>query len=239
MEAPVRHIVWFSCGVPSAVMAHIINREHPKSIVARCRLGGEHPDNDRFMRDVEVWLGKGVTILRSEEYSDHFEVIEKTRWVNGVGGARCTGELKKKLRFDFQLPDDIQYFGYTADLRDRERAKRFVANFPEVNAQFPLIDRGLTKTDCLGIVWSTGITIPAMYLLGYNNNNCIGCVKGGAGYWNKVRVDFPEIFERMAKLERTVGASCIKGVYLDGLDPASGRHEDTVIQCDFNCQGYK
>ena len=24
-----------------------------------------------------------------------------------------------------------------------------------------------------------GIEIPVMYRLGYNNNNCVGCVKGG------------------------------------------------------------
>ena len=36
---------------------------------------------------------------------------------------------------------------------------------------------------------------PLMYDLGYPNNNCIGCVKGGMGYWNHIRKDFPEVFE--------------------------------------------
>lgn len=35
-----------------------------------------------------------------------------------------------------------------------------------------------------------------MYDLGYANNNCIGCVKGGIGYWNKIRIDFPEESDR-------------------------------------------
>ncbi len=50
-----------------------------------------------------------------------------------------------------------------------------------------------------------GIELPAMYKLGYRNNNCIGCPKGGMGYWNKIRVDFPEVFERMAALQRELG----------------------------------
>lgn len=58
-----------------------------------------------------------------------------------------------------------------------------------------------------------------MYDLGYPNNNCVGCVKGGMGYWNKIRVDFPEVFERRARQEREIGHSCIKGVFLDELDP--------------------
>ena len=32
-----------------------------------------------------------------------------------------------------------------------------------------------------------------MYDLGYPNNNCIGCIKGGMGYWNRIRKDFPDI----------------------------------------------
>lgn len=67
---------------------------------------------------------------------------------------------------------------------------------------------------------------PLMYDLGYPNNNCIGCIKGGMGYWNRIRKDFPEVFESRAKLERLVGHSMLKDkngpVYLDELDPDRG-----------------
>ena len=76
----------------------------------------------------------------------------------------------------------------------------------------------LTKEDTHAILNRLGIRRPAMYDLGYQNNNCIGCVKGGMGYWNKIRKDFPEVFERRAKLEREIEHSCIKGVFLDELD---------------------
>ena len=40
---------------------------------------------------------------------------------------------------------------------------------------------------------NAGIELPEMYKLGYQHNNCIGCVKSsGAGYWNKIKIDFPE-----------------------------------------------
>ena len=41
-------------------------------------------------------------------------------------------------------------------------------------------------------------------------NNCIGCVKGGMGYWNKIRRDFPERFEEMAALEKEIGRKICK-----------------------------
>ena len=59
-----------------------------------------------------------------------------------------------------------------------------------------------------GISERLGIKRPIMYDLGYSNNNCIGCVKGGMGYWNKIREDFPEVFQARAKLEREIGRSC-------------------------------
>ena len=71
---------------------------------------------------------------------------------------------------------------------------------------------------------------------GYHNNNCVGCVKGGAGYWNKIRVDFPEAFERMARLELEIGAHIIKGKhYLDELPQDAGRWEDEDIECGVLC----
>ena len=103
---------------------------------------------------------------------------------------------------------------------------------------FPLVDRGITKSMAHQILREAGIRRPAMYELGYHNNNCIGCVKGGMGYWNKIRVDFPEVFVSRAKLERDIGFSIIgKGIWLDELDPQRGRHADPICDdCGIMCE---
>ena len=103
---------------------------------------------------------------------------------------------------------------------------------------FPLIDNKINKQDCYRYVRDTlGIELPAMYRLGYGNNNCIGCVKGGMGYWNKIRVDFPEVFALRARLEREVGASCINGCYLDELPPNTGKRNPPICEeCGVFCQ---
>lgn len=73
--------------------------------------------------------------------------------------------------------------------------------------------------------------------MGYSNNNCIGCVKGGKGYWNKIRVDFPEVFASRAKLERDIGHSCIKGTFLDELDPNAGKMSEEIMDdCGIFCE---
>ena len=79
---------------------------------------------------------------------------------------------------------------------------------------FPLIERGLTKGDCKAMVERAGIKLPEMYLMGYDNANCIGCVKGGQGYFRAIREDFPEQFERLAQAEDKVAALHGEGAYI-------------------------
>lgn len=237
-----RVVAWFSCGVTSAVAATLTLERYPDAILAYCDTGSEHPDNVRFLADCERWLGTKILVLKSKKYKDIWDVFEKRRFLNSPKGALCTVELKKLVRRDFEDLDDLQIFGF--DVSEKERAARFVENNPEVKTWFPLIEAGLTKAECLKMIAAAGIELPAMYRLGYRNNNCIGCVKGGAGYWNKIRRDFPEVFARMAAMERTLNAAINKTqtkdgerkkVFLDELSPTAGRHKDLEISCGLFC----
>jgi 3'-phosphoadenosine 5'-phosphosulfate sulfotransferase (PAPS reductase)/FAD synthetase len=236
-----RYLVWFSAGAASAVAAKLTLTDHSNEeiVIAYTDPGSEHPDNKRFLDECEEWFKHPIVRLKSERYEDTWDVWESTKFLVSPVGARCTVELKKKVRYGFELPTDIQVFGYTSE--EGHRAERFREQNPGVNLVTPLIERGLTKDDCLGLISRTGIELPVMYKLGYRNNNCIGCVKGGMGYWNKIRVDFPETFERMAQLERTLDRSVIRSggepVFLDKLDPKRGNHQTELsIECSLLCQ---
>lgn len=115
-----------------------------------------------------------------------------------------------------------------------------------MNLDTVLIESGLNKGNCLQILKNAGIELPVMYQLGYGHNNCIGCVKGQAGYWNKIRKDFPAVFERMANLERKLDVALCKTyagdgkrkrVFLDELSPTAGRYEEEPkMSCDLLCK---
>lgn len=245
MPQPDRVLAWFSCGDASAVAAKLAVEEFGSACeVLYCdTFAYEHPDNRRFFADVQAWLGTEIKILRSEKYTDIFDVFRKTRWLVGVGGARCTTELKKNVRKDYQRVDDLHVFGFTRE--EESRILKFEQENPELWARFPLYGRGLSKADCHRIIRDAGIELPAMYRLGYRNNNCIGCVKGQLGYWNKIRRDFPEAFARMASLERELDVAINKSyagdgkrkrVFLDELDPDAGRYiEEPDIECGVLC----
>lgn len=230
----MRTVTWFSCGAASAVAAQLALRKDPKTIVARCVVKNEHPDNDRFAIDVAKWLGVEIINLASKKYADCWDVWEKRRFLNSPQGALCTVEMKKKVRQEFEDIEDIQVFGFTYE--ERDRAERFNANNPEIRTWFPLIEHRVSKRDCYRQIERAGIELPAMYRLGYHNANCVGCVKGGKGYWNKIRKDFPEVFARMSAIEEMLDASVIRGTPLRKLDPSEGRHEDLVLpDCGLFC----
>jgi len=243
-----RVLAWFSCGDASAVAAKLaVDKFGDRCEVLYCdTFAYEHPDNRRFFSDVEKWIGKAIKVLKSPTYSDIYDVFYKTRWLVGVGGARCTTELKKNVRRAYQDPEDLHVFGFTIE-EERRVASLFREN-PEVDAWFPLIEHGMSKADCHRFIRDAGIELPMMYRLGYKNNNCIGCVKGGSGYWNKIRRDFPEIFNKMAITERMLNAAICKveGVtngkrwrdrrFLDELPPDAGRYqEEPDIECGVLC----
>lgn len=230
-----RTLVWFSCGAASACAAKLTLERYPDAEILYCdTLAYEHPDNRRFLDDVSKWVGKPIQILKSKKYTDIFDVFEKTGWLVGSAGARCTIELKRNVREEYEMPGDVHVFGMGVD--ELARIKRFEQNNPEIYLYWPLVEASMNKQDCLNMLMSAGIELPAMYKLGYKNNNCIGCVKAGRGYWNKIRTDFPESFDRMAKLERKMNARIFNDIFLDELPLDAGRYESEYnIECGPVC----
>lgn len=234
-----RVVSWFSCGAASAVATKLAIVNHGCNIVVRCVIEEEHPDNDRFASDCEKWFGVPVLNLKNEKYNGSiYEVFRQRKYISGIAGAPCTMLLKKQVREEFQLTTDTHIFGYTAE--EQSRWDSFLDS-NNVKAIAPLIEAGLEHKDCLAMIENAGIQLPVMYQLGYKHNNCIGCCKAtGAGYWNKIRVDFPEMFNRMAIASRQLGARVVRvdsdRIFLDELPEGIGDYqEEPEIQCGIFC----
>ncbi len=235
-----RVVRWFSCGAASAVATKLAIAKYGRVEIVYTEVVNEHPDNRRFLADCERWFGQPITVLRNEQYgADIREVFRKERFIVGPKGAACTRLLKRQMRVMFEEEDDIQVFGLT--IEEQHRADRLIQRNAYIKGDFILIEKGLTKGDCLAMIARAGIEIPAMYRLGYRNNNCIGCVKGGAGYWNKIRRDFPVQFAERAQDERMVGHSILKRhdgtpVFLDELPLDMGVDvPEPDMECSFFC----
>lgn len=233
-------MAWFSAGVSSAVATKLMISEVDRIIYTH--IEDQHPDTLRFVKDCERWFGKEVEILQSPLKSVENACLSAggRGYINGVQGASCTRALKRlvRIRWEYEQPLDVHLrYIWGMDFGEKNRCDRIRETLPQQSHIFPLVDRGMSKDSAHQILKASGISRPAMYELGYRNNNCVGCVKGGMGYWNHIRTDFPEVFSARAAMERRIGATCVKGVYLDELDPERGRNEAPIVgDCGILCE---
>lgn len=243
-DAMSRILVWFSCGAASAVAAKKILElypDHAVEIVCCDTRPSEHPDNYRFALDVERWLGRPIVYIRNPKYEVVDDVFEDTRYMAGVRGARCTQELKKIPRLYYAAADDHHVFGFTAD--EGKRVREFTERNPAMLLINVLCDSGITKQDCYRIIREAGIELPVMYRLGFDNNNCPGCVKASSPwYWDMVRTHFPEVFKRRCEQSRALGVRLVEihhhdRIFLDELPagPFKRRKKKENLSCGPEC----
>ena len=229
-------ISWFSAGVSSAVATKLALKKYPDTKIIYIHIDDQESDTMRFIKDCEKWFDKKIEILQSD-----LKTVEnacmKAGFVNSPYGASCTRLLKKRVRKIWESDYNVEKtYIWGFDLQEKNRAERIVETMNMDNHYFPLIENDVTKENAHGILKKAGIKRPYMYELGYPNNNCIGCIKGGMGYWNKIRIDFPGIFKKRAEMERKIGGTALKGQYLDELDPRRGRGQKVIVEdCGLFC----
>ncbi len=245
----MRRVCQFSCGASSAVATKLTLADHDRNsiLIVNAFIQEEDADNRRFLDECEQWFGQTIHVMRDKKYNASTdEVWRRKQFMKGPHGAPCSLELKRKLLASITLPEDIAVIGFTADEADRLDDLR--EYFPATHWEAPLIDRNITKADCLSIVADAGIEIPRMYRKGYDNANCVGCPKGGQNYWQAIREDFPERFVQVKSIQESIGPGAYflqfrsgsrKGerMSLADLPPGRGNMADEPsFSCSFFCE---
>ncbi len=207
-----RVLVWFSCGMTSAYAAKKAIDKYGKE---RCEFlysdtsEDEHPDNMRFMKDIEAWLGIKVKFLKSKKYKNVDDVLARINYIVGPRYAPCTKILKTQTRLDYQKPGDIHVFGYSKE--EKGRMIRFETNPENSDLEIDWVLEDISEDECHLAIKKAGIKPNQMYLDGFTNANCIGCVKAGnLAYWGKIKEMYPEVYDKRAKQERRVNATINK-----------------------------
>ena len=245
-QTKARIVCQFSCGAASAVATKLALAQygatHDVQII-NAFIKEEHSDNRRFLADCEEWFGRQVTVLRDEKYSaSTIEIFRRKQFIKSRYGAACTTDLKRKLLDTWKQPGDVMVFGFTAE--EADRLDDFRERNPERPVIAPLIDAGLGKEDCKAMVQRAGIELPLMYRMGYENANCIGCVKGGEGNFRAIRQDFPEQFNELADLQESIGPNAYlfrnratgERYSLRDIPPGPARRNEKLPSCSFFCE---
>lgn len=237
-------VVWMSCGAASAIATKKTIERYGDIcdiVVVNNPIKEEDEDNQRFLHDIEKWLGIKIQSAINSKYPSCsiVEVFEDQQFMTNVGGlAYCTLELKQRARFEWEIKNHIDWtiMGYTKE--EKNRFNRFVLKRPSIH-----ILADTTKAECFMEIMNAGIELPRPYLLGMPNANCKGCVKATSPtYWNQVRNVYPTDFKERAEQSRAIGAKLVrvknKRIFLDELDPnATGRPmKDLNFECGIFCK---
>ncbi len=231
-------ICWWSGGITSAVACKVAldlyGAENCRVIMIDTK--NEDDDTYRFKSDCEKWYGVNIEVITGigDDYKDIESVWFKHKSLNVANGAICSSKLKRAVREKWQEHNDFdfQVFGFEFDKKEFNRALSLSKNHPKAKSIYPLLMKGYTKDDCLRIVQDAGIEIPRMYSLGFRNNNCFktGCVQGGIGYWQKMKKEFPEKFNKMADIEHEL--TNVKGEPVTMLKDQSNETKKNVLETD-------
>jgi len=202
----------------------------------------QHPDTYRFIADCEKWFNKKIEILKSPLRNVENACMQAGFIRLPRRNPKCTELLKKRVRKEWEYLNGVGHtYVWGFDCNEKRRSESTLNGMPKHKHLFPILNR--TKAEVHGILEVAGIKRPAMYDMGYENNNCIGCVAGGMGYWNKIRIDFPEVFKKRCEMERTIqekgiaGSRILNECYLDELDPTRGKEQSVIMpDCGMFCE---
>lgn len=206
-------IAWWSGGVTSAFACRFCLNWFGNENVRIIFIDTHNEDDDtyRFKAECEKWYEKDIEIICSDKYKTIQDVWYDNLSLNVATGAVCSYYLKRVVREKFEKENNFSFQSFGFDIKEINRAKGMKENNPKSKAIFPLIYELLTKKECTRILEKENnlfhpLRLPRAYYEGYHNNNCFktGCVQGGIGYWQKIKREYPQKFDEMAKIEHEI-----------------------------------
>lgn len=127
---------------------------------------------------IPVRLSNGAPAQRS--CTNHFKVRVIEKWLRENGATK-------------QAPADV-LIGISTDEIQRVNTKQVNAYQTKL---FPLIDLGLNRDACIGIITDVGLPVPP-------KSSCFFCPFKRVQQWQEMRRDEPELFAKSADLEDSI-----------------------------------
>lgn len=213
-------VVGYSGGVTSAWAAMWALREFPREEVVWLwhDTKAEDADTYRFLREFAAVANFPIT-----EQSDGRSVEEVEDDEGALANNRmafCSRILKAEQREIFfkslrqqGFTEIINVLGFSAIEWKRVQRATMHGERDGYTVRFPLIENCISKQMAADFCIAMGIRPPRMYQWS-EHANCLGCRRGGKGYWLAVKENAPEAFERACKREAEYGYTFLKDTTL-------------------------
>ena len=202
-----KYIVSLSGGKDStAMLLRMIEEGMQVDEIIFCDTGVEFPETYKHLKNVEDYLGRKITRLKSK-YSFEFLMLGKEKkkgthiGETGYGFPSmfrrwCTVHLKQEV-IEKYLEDKsncIYYIGFAYD--EQERANRDTAV-----AKHPLIDWKMTEADCLQYCYDRGFDWDGLYDK-FHRLSCWCCPMNKIEELRTLYSDYPKLWNKLKEWQR-------------------------------------
>lgn len=209
MEKAKKYVVSLSGGKDSsAMLLKLIENNEPIDEIIYCDIGKEFPQMYEHIAKLEKYIGRKITVLKSDKGYDYYMFDHvKTKGKNvgqkgyswaGIRQRWCTSKLKtdvirKYLKEHYKDFDVIQYVGIACDETKR------IKDDPKI--KYPLVEYKLTEQDCLEYCYSKGFDWGGLYQI-FKRVSCWCCPLQSLDELRKLRKYFPDLWEELRDMDK-------------------------------------
>jgi hypothetical protein len=202
----VKHIVGYSGGAASAVVAKIVKDKYPDDTILLFHDTMTEPeDNKRFREEFASFID--AEIIDKSDGRNIWQVFEDEGYLGNGRNTMCSRILKQELSLEYLKKSQpaILYIGFT--MEEHMRAQRVTARYMKhgIEVKFPLIEQKITKEEChhrIENCWN--IRTPKNYEWA-EHANCIPCIKGKKAYWGLIYMFEREAWQVASDYEEKFG----------------------------------
>ena len=198
------NVVSFSGGKDStAMLLMMIEKNMPINDIVFCDTGMEFPQMYDHIARVEDFIGREVTIIKSEKTYEYYlgEHIKKNGQI-GYGhpdfqNRWCTQALKKQVfaKYLKDKKDVIEYHGIAFDEKHRTEKNN------EKNIRYPLVEWEIIEREALRYCYENGFDWGGLYD-DFMRVSCWCCPLSRISELRVLYEKFPELWERLRKLDK-------------------------------------
>lgn len=200
-----KSIVSFSGGKDStAMLLKMIEENMQIDEIIFCDTGKEFPQMYEHVKQVENYIKRPITIIKSEKSFDYYMFEhEKTKGKNkgkkGYGWPSmrcrwCTSSLKNKVIDDYlkkyKEEGYIEYIGIAYDEQERIKEK-----------EYPLVDWKMTEKECLEYCYSKGFDWGGLYEH-FDRVSCWCCPLKNLKELKILYTHYPELWQKLKEMDK-------------------------------------
>ncbi len=198
-EEPARYVLSYGGGVNTVALMILLVRENlPLDEVVFADTGGEVPETYGYLKISRTYLAKHnipfkTVATRKRGTLDLYASSWSRRVIPSALWRWSTRDFKviPIHRYYRSLSTHInQYMGIAYDEAERMKDSRV----PFVTNLYPLVDRRITRSDCMTIIEAAGLPMPV-------KSGCFFCPFNSLDRWRWLHAEHPDLFLRAVELE--------------------------------------